>query len=771
MRLFLISALVLLLAKSWAQPNCQLSLSGQVLDKNTQKPLALAEVFIEQLQIGTLTDSAGRFTLPALCPDSYGLTVHHVGCQTVQRQVQFSANTPNLVIYLAHSQELLPGVTLSQSAVESDNGNTRKLNELINLEDAHAAELRLAKTGENVLKPIIRSFSGNRVSTFVGEVELQDQQWGSDHGLSLALYPDAVLSLNENSLNFGQLKLSGNNPFVEKAQFFSRAYSNGWGGQLGFLQNFHLLKSENKKQPSVAAGWRFQLNQSGDKRAPNYNLSNTGSQSINGQVDVSVKDARQKFRLDLSSSYDAKNLAVLRASHVGNASDFTAALNATQPFFIEEFNYNIDNPRQATAHYMASATAYYFGLNPQRASSLKLHYSYQNNQRQEFEARRGGNENPALNLRLQNHQIALGLKQGGWGARDYFELEAKQHFEINSNVPGTGFEPILPNYNSYKTSLNGSYTWQLVKRSAVNFSKSTRLQLVAGWQRQNSLAQFFNNAELNQQEFNFNTTAASLSLVNHKQGLKGQNFSLKNSSTVQFTQRPPALNELLISGVHHGTATIEEGALNLKPETKIGLSHSLDWQKNAFALKLSAYINYVDQFIYQRPLPQPRLTIRGTFPVFAFSQTNAFFMGAEAEGSYAFTNKIRYQGSLNYIYAQDVAPGGPLPLIPPFEWQNQLRFTQDFNATWQQAFVSVGHRYTARQNRFDPNLDLALPPAAYGLLNASIGISLQKKYRYVFSLSAQNLTNHSYRNYLNRFRYFVDAPGINLFIDCLIKFK
>ena len=60
-------------------------------------------------------------------------------------------------------------------------------------------------------------------------------------------------------------------------------------------------------------------------------------------------------------------------------------------------------------------------------------------------------------------------------------------------------------------------------------------------------------------------------------------------------------------------------------------------------------------------------------------------------------------------------------------------------------------------------VDISTPPSAYHLLNfnSSINIKTNYKYRLVVSFEIANLLNRSYRNYLNRLRYYSHDLGRN----------
>ena len=63
------------------------------------------------------------------------------------------------------------------------------------------------------------------------------------------------------------------------------------------------------------------------------------------------------------------------------------------------------------------------------------------------------------------------------------------------------------------------------------------------------------------------------------------------------------------------------------------------------------------------------------------------------------------------------------------------------------------------------------PPAGYLLFNADMGFRLPLgKRELALNFSLYNLTNRAYRDYLDRFRYFADAPGINAMLRVKFSF-
>src|SRR5690606_1725533 len=98
------------------------------------------------------------------------------------------------------------------------------------------------------------------------------------------------------------------------------------------------------------------------------------------------------------------------------------------------------------------------------------------------------------------------------------------------------------------------------------------------------------------------------------------------------TWRPPVVSELYSNGLHHGAAAVEIGNADLLPENAYSITAAIAYQTKQLSLKLSPYLNYINNFIYLSPGKQPTLTIRGAFPTFYYEQVNAQLKGIDFNG-------------------------------------------------------------------------------------------------------------------------------------------
>ena len=69
-------------------------------------------------------------------------------------------------------------------------------------------------------------------------------------------------------------------------------------------------------------------------------------------------------------------------------------------------------------------------------------------------------------------------------------------------------------------------------------------------------------------------------------------------------------------------------------------------------------------------------------------------------------------------------------------------------------------------------VDVSTPPEAYHLLNlrGKVDFSLNTKSKLEVALAVNNLFDTTYRNYLNRQRFFADDLGRNLSLQCKINY-
>jgi len=227
------------------------------------------------------------------------------------------------------------------------------------------------------------------------------------------------------------------------------------------------------------------------------------------------------------------------------------------------------------------------------------------------------------------------------------------------------------------------------------------------------------------------------------------------------------VNELFTDGVHHGSASYEKGDSNLQPEAAKNVAFGLNYQTPKFTIGLDTYLKYIQNFIYLKPRLQNDtlrsvLTVRGAFPAFDYTQVDALFTGFDFTLSYKPIPSFELFSKTSIVRAKDVRNNLFMVNIPSDRFENKLQYNFKKN----NAYISIAHQFVAYQNRVEANSDFLVPPNSYQLITFQSELKIK---HLTFGLTVSNLLNQSYREYLNRFRYFSDDLGRN--ISLRIKYK
>jgi iron complex outermembrane receptor protein len=102
--------------------------------------------------------------------------------------------------------------------------------------------------------------------------------------------------------------------------------------------------------------------------------------------------------------------------------------------------------------------------------------------------------------------------------------------------------------------------------------------------------------------------------------------------------------------------------------------------------------------------------------------------------------------------------------MPTDRTENSLLYHLPVWGGWKQLELAATSTYILRQDRIPVGLDFAEPPGVLSSyrhkVQASSGPYVRGELR--FGVEGANLFNVAYRDYLDRFRYYADARGIDL---------
>ena len=241
--------------------------------------------------------------------------------------------------------------------------------------------------------------------------------------------------------------------------------------------------------------------------------------------------------------------------------------------------------------------------------------------------------------------------------------------------------------------------------------------------------------------------------------------------------RAPSPNELYSDGVHHGSASYERGRNDLSLERAYSTNLTLDFatdhygeEPNGFRANLSVYQNFITDFIYLQPTDEVFEDDEGTFPIFQYEQANANLRGMDWQLEWMPTTALVLASGGSLLRTTNRETDEPLSLMPSDRFRHSLKyFLGKKSAT--QPFVKMTMVNVLEQQHFPKGIELAPPPAGYTLFHFDAGATLPfAKNEMTFGLNVRNVLNTSYRDYLNRFRYFGDDVGRDVSVWVRVKF-
>ena len=791
-----------------SQIPCDRSISGKIVDNETNSPLSDVvvraisdpQVFGNRVLYNSsdkfsISDENGKFLLEGLCVEEDSLIFSRIGYQ----DTLISLDVDYWVVSLSEKSVELENVIISDER-EKKTGTQTISQQSINLNDKGVDRtLSLANivseidgvtfisTGSNVERPVIHGLYGNRILVLNNYLKHGFQNWGDDHAPEINISSVERISVIKGSsgVRFGPEALGGAiivepDPMKLRQPYYlninSGYQSNGRGN------NFSIKTGNGYKNLGFNLGVNYI--KIGDRHAPSYSLTNSGKEekAFNFGLHYHLKN----FDIKLYYNYVDLDLALLRSSifHSGNA--ISKALSSDVPLFIRPFSYDINEPNQVVNHHLAKASINWWYKENEKVSLI---IGRQLNQRKEFDVRRNA-EKPIINLDLISTDLML-----EWDHSFSENVEGLMglHFfnQDNDNNPGTGTTPFIPNYNTNRYSF---YLVEGLKLGENFFEFGVRID------NENYNVR---GRETSQRIFRDEHTLSNITFSLGYENEFSENFSFK--SNLGSAWRTPNMAELYSFGSHgfknsfgllryyyNDDNKVRTNRVTLMSESLTSSEKSLkfinefDFTSDKNKIKLTLFSNYILNYVFERPIGIYG-TVRGPMPYFIFDQNDVLFVGSDLTVKKEFTKKFNSSITLNYLWSKNLENNGNLINQPPVRIENNLIWKT--NNFWKINFseISLSPSYSFKQSQApitispedlingvvnitpETNIfDFKDAPDGHFLLDFSWRLKLND---FSASINVNNVLNTSYRNYLNSMRYFADEIGRNFIVNFSYTFK
>lgn len=733
------------------------SVSGKVLDAQTKEIVVHAYIRISN-QITVLSNHQGEFQFHHLPSGTFNLDVSHVAYLPEKISLDLTQDSV-FNIYLTPRSVSLDEVNVEKTHY-SNQSNTlkstfRKESQGKHLADvlADLAGVNVLRTGTTIAKPMINGLFGNRIVLLNNGTRHESQQWGLDHAPEIDPFASGKISIlkNAEALRYGADALGGlvllEADKIETKKLVAGALNIG-ANTNGKSGHINTQLEGRKNHFSYRAG--LTAMKSGSLSTPDYIIGNTGKNELNGHILLNYQ--KQKNEFSVYFSHFGTELGIFQGAHVSTKEDIFARIAYGKPLETYDFSYDIRAPKQKVAHQLAKLS---YAYQIDESTRFETNYSVQQNHRREYDLRRvQSDDTPMADIVLTTQQAEAVYKTNNTQAGIFGSIQ------VNNNTAGTGTTPIIPNFDNHTFAVFSNHTIHYGRNHVdLGLRYDYKYFDAAGYRfaydqlsDDGSVPQYLLK---DQRHFNNFSAVAGNTFTISRQFIWKSNFSL--------AWRAPSASELYSDGIHHGTGTYEIGNINLQSEKGLKWVNTFTYQNSWLHWNADLFGQVIDNYIYSQPNPDSvRQTIRGTFPIFQSAQDDAIFYGIDIQTTAHINAHWDYELNFSSVRAKNTSKNSYLPYIPADRIQQAITYKYSLSEN-NHSYIKAKHQFQSRQSRYETASDFSPPPISYHTFDliAYSNWKLSPTRSIGVSLIGENIFNKSYKDYLDRFRYFSHSVGRN----------
>lgn len=768
-----------------------ITISGVILN-DQRETLPAATVQLNDGEHGMVTDLDGRFEFSGLPAQTYTLKASYMGYETYIRLIEPDHVSGPLAIRMKPSELLLQEVQVAESrrqiarransiSVEhlqedffSGNQAGSLMRTLRRIPGVHSMD-----AGTGMSKPMIRGLGFYRVVFAQNGIKQSGQHWSQHTGISIDQHAISQMEIikGPSSLRYGSDAIGGvinilpaaipaDNQWTANVSLTGKSNTEWLGASTRFSGRrgdlyVHLNASHNQfgdfrvpdtdvfllPAPAGSADATHEV-ELGD-HAHNTAGEETGVSLITGIVkpwgnsyfDMRFHSIENGFFDYIGLQHESR-----RAEHMASTREINLPYQKVSDYAINHF------------------TNRYFGEN-----KLELALGYQLNTSTEHSilTDRTGNRHEDLmyyqakdNLELQfdlHHLTANASYSFRYMDGHQLDLILNTSYEQNST---DGFSHILPDYQ--RTSAGAGLTHQY--------------ELSPQWVINSGLRVDYYQAEM---EESLNPDPAygdSIFNPNFQEDYLGTAFSLGVNYLPGARQiirahigksfRVPAIYELGAYGLHRHEGRFERGDLGIKPEEAWQLDLGYEIETDALHLMLSPFANYFTNYLFLNPTSE----LRPEGQVYQYHQNKALLYGGEASLEYNWTQGLRMEAGIEYVYALNLDLKRSLPFTSPMSAITGLEYAFKNTGHFREMHLGVEGLWVGAQNNTVPN-ELNTP--GYFSLNIHASGMIQLGSQEVnITLRVNNALDNRYYDHVSFYRRMrIPEPGrdIQLFVQVPIN--
>jgi iron complex outermembrane receptor protein len=733
---------ILLLLPFALQAQDVYSLNGRVMDDAGQ-PLPGANVYLPELERGSVTNMNGEFRIQGLAAGRFILQISFVGYEMHIASIQAGQDQQMLTVQLHPATITADEVVISGGRHSTQHENAIKI-ELLKSHElkrigsptlveslAELPGVDMISRGGSVSTPVIRGLSTNNILLLNNGFRMENYQFSADHpylvdGTGLeqveVIKGPASLLYGSDAIG-GVINLVHDKPAppgTVTGDADVRYFSNtaGLEGYLGMQGN------QGRVSWGIRGGYRsHQDYRGGDgKIVPNSRFNGGSLKTYMG-----LRGQKNTHRL----AYEYQQWKP------GMTNEASAILTAENDRRNKVWYQDLDN------HLVMSGNHFY--LHPFK---LQANFSYQHNHRRLITAEP---DHPQVNMQLNTFGYEL---RGNLVTSEVseFTLALQGHSQANRN--GDGEIRVLPDYHLHDLAVFGlvQHDFENDVHLQVGFRFDNRFldvpeQEKAGHSHGEDHAGEHGNGP-DQPEDPGQEAELMPALdryFGNVSGSLGVTWQLAEGillrGNLASAYRSPNVAELTQDGEHG--IRYEQGNRDLKSQRNYELDASIHLHRKQFMLDLAAYYNHINHYIF---LDYTSDTTHEGLSVYRYVQHDARIYGAEAIAEVLPVPWLGIKAAYHYTRGKQSSSSN-LPFIPHNRLRTEIRWMPGCILRKGRIYLKIGSELAFRQDR---PASLETTSDSYHLLHAGIGISFPVSGRSLsFDIQVRNLLDKGYIDHLS----------------------
>ncbi|MBK8803229.1 MAG: TonB-dependent receptor [Fibrobacteres bacterium] len=595
------------------------------------------------------------------------------------------------------------------------------------------------KTG-TVAKPMVNGLHSQRLVVVEDGIRLEGQSWGAEHAVESDPSRAERLTVIQggSSVRHGQGAIGGV-LVIDPAGADHEGFSGRWTGTVrsdGPIGGSSLhLTGPIPRMEGWAVGGTLALRAGGDRSFAEGTLPNTALRE--GSWSALLERKSESLEIQASHSVFWQHQGILSSSHVGNLSDLHTALAKGSPPDTAAWKWDVGRPDQKVRHDV-SRLRLVADVGGWKWSALG---GWQSDRRREWDLHRpidsrlAALDLPELDYSLETATYDLEADPRWTGSWKW--KAGTQGMRQENEYQGRAF---VPNFRSQSA---GAWSVLSLHRQTWSADAGARadVQSLDIWRR------------LGERVVHWENLWVSPSFALGWRWNPSSDLTLRSSLASGW--RSPSAVELFADGLHHGVAAIEKGDSTLGAEQSVTAQASFSKVSTSLQIHGSVWVNRIQDFIFLRPDPTPRLTVRGAFPSFSYVSDVAWLSGADLSATVVLVRWMEFVASGSLLRARD-GDDQPIAFVP----SGRLRAGLDW----------IPLRQSERSFRAGPRVEWIPPtesvPADYAPAPRQAWLLGMEAFAtwepWSISVRGANLANSTWRDPSDRLRYFAPQSGRDL---------